>query len=59
LELRRASWHTIAQDQQTSVVYGMPQAAKQLGAAVEVLPVEAIAAGAVQRIRGDLPSGSS
>jgi chemotaxis response regulator CheB len=50
LELRRAGWHTIAQDQRTSVVYGMPHAASQLGAAVEILPMEEIAAAAAQRI---------
>jgi two-component system response regulator WspF len=50
LELRRAGWHTIAQDQHTSVVYGMPQAASQLGAAVEVLPVGEIAASAARRV---------
>lgn len=54
LELRRAGWHTIAQDQRTSVVYGMPQAASQLGAAVEILPVEDIAAAAVHRISRDV-----
>lgn len=43
LELRRAGWHTIAQDEATSVVYGMPQAAHQLGAAKEVLPLSHIA----------------
>jgi two-component system response regulator WspF len=50
LELRRAGWHTIAQDQQTSVVYGMPQAARELGAAVEILALEEIAAAIAQRI---------
>ena len=44
LTLRRAGWHTIAQDERTSIVYGMPQAASQLGAAVEILPLEDIAA---------------
>ena len=39
LDLRRGGWHTIAQDQHTSAVYGMPQAASQLNAAVKVLPV--------------------
>ncbi len=41
--LRQAGWHTIAQDQTTSVVYGMPKAAKELGAAIEILPLERIA----------------
>lgn len=48
LDLRLAGWHTIAQDEKTSVVYGMPQAAFQLGAACEVLPLDEIAA-SIQR----------
>ncbi|MUG91073.1 chemotaxis-specific protein-glutamate methyltransferase CheB [Scytonema sp. UIC 10036] len=43
LSLRSAGWYTIAQDQATSVVYGMPKAAVELKAAVEILPIEAIA----------------
>ncbi len=43
LALRTAGWLTIAQDQATSVVYGMPRAAAELGAAQSVLAVEAIA----------------
>jgi two-component system, chemotaxis family, response regulator WspF len=50
LELRQAGWHTIAQDERTSVVYGMPQAASQLGAAVEVLPIDKIADSVVNEI---------
>ena len=46
--LRKAGWHTIAQDEKSSVVYGMPAAAAELNAAVEILPVEKIAA-AVRR----------
>ncbi|WP_308737830.1 chemotaxis protein CheB [Nostoc sp. 'Peltigera membranacea cyanobiont' N6] len=42
-QLREAGWHTIAQDLKTCVVYGMPKVAVELKAAVEVLPVEAIA----------------
>jgi chemotaxis response regulator CheB len=42
LALRQAGWRTVAQDQATSVVYGMPRAAVELGAAAEVLPLPAI-----------------
>lgn len=41
-KLKQAGWHTIAQDEATSVVYGMPKAAVQLGAATRVLPVDEI-----------------
>ena len=41
--LRNQGRHTIAQDQATSAVYGMPKAAATLGAAVEILPLERIA----------------
>jgi len=43
LTLHRAGWHTIAQDESTSVIYGMPRAAKEIGAATEVLPIDNIA----------------
>jgi len=42
LELRNAGWYTIAQDKQTSIVFGMPKIAIELGAATEVLPIEKI-----------------
>jgi chemotaxis response regulator CheB len=42
--LRNKGHYTIAQDQATSAVYGMPKAAIALGAAVDVLPIERIAA---------------
>jgi two-component system, chemotaxis family, response regulator WspF len=41
--LRDKGWHTIAQDQATSAVYGMPKAAAELDAAVEILALEQIA----------------
>lgn len=41
--LRRLGWHAIVQDEATSVVYGMPRAAVQLGAADKVLPLQDIA----------------
>jgi chemotaxis response regulator CheB len=41
--LRTDGHHTIAQDQGSSVVYGMPKAAATLNAAVDILPVDRIA----------------
>jgi two-component system, chemotaxis family, protein-glutamate methylesterase/glutaminase len=42
LDIRRAGGFTIAQDEATSVVYGMPREAAQIGAAVQVLPLSEI-----------------
>jgi two-component system chemotaxis response regulator CheB len=39
LELRRSGAHTIAQDEATSVVFGMPRQAIALGGVREVLPL--------------------
>lgn len=44
LAIRRAGGITIAQDEATSVVYGMPREAAILGAADRVLPLQAIGA---------------
>jgi two-component system chemotaxis response regulator CheB len=41
--LRETGAHTIAQDQATSVVFGMPAVAIELGAAEQVLPTNEIA----------------
>jgi two-component system, chemotaxis family, protein-glutamate methylesterase/glutaminase len=43
LGLRRAGAATIAQDEATSIVYGMPREAALLGGAMEVLPLSRIA----------------
>lgn len=42
LALRNRNWYTIAQDRETSIVYGMPKAAAQIGAASAVLPSDKI-----------------
>ncbi|NGM47159.1 chemotaxis protein CheB [Rhodobacter sp. SGA-6-6] len=42
LELRRAGAATLAQDEASSVVYGMPRAAWETGAAAERLPLDRI-----------------
>jgi two-component system chemotaxis response regulator CheB len=42
LEIRRAGGMTIAQDEPSSVVYGMPREAALLGAAVRILPLDHI-----------------
>jgi two-component system, chemotaxis family, response regulator WspF len=42
--LATAGWRTIAQNEATSVVFGMPKAAIELKAASQVLPIEQIAA---------------
>jgi two-component system, chemotaxis family, protein-glutamate methylesterase/glutaminase len=44
LRMRQAGARTIAQDEATSVVYGMPREAVKLGAAERVLPLSAIPA---------------
>lgn len=47
--LRNQGWHTIAQDKASCIVYGMPRAAVELNAAVEVLNPEAIATSLIYR----------
>jgi two-component system chemotaxis response regulator CheB len=42
--LREAGGRTIAQDEVSSVIFGMPKAAVELGAMDQVLPTEGIAA---------------
>jgi two-component system response regulator WspF len=41
--LRDRGWHTIAQDEKSSAVYGMPKAAAELDAAADILPLDQIA----------------
>jgi two-component system chemotaxis response regulator CheB len=42
LEMRRSGMHTIAQDEASALIYGMPKAAADCGAVEEVLPLERI-----------------
>ncbi|WP_449420078.1 chemotaxis-specific protein-glutamate methyltransferase CheB [Phormidium nigroviride] len=48
--LRAKGWHTIAQNQASCVVYGMPKAAVELGAVVEILPLDAIASTLIKQL---------
>lgn len=49
--LRKAGATTIAQDEATSLVYGMPRAAWELGAVERLLPLNQIAQAALNATR--------
>ncbi|HTS16047.1 MAG TPA: chemotaxis response regulator protein-glutamate methylesterase [Verrucomicrobiae bacterium] len=48
LDMRQAGAHTIAQDEKSCVVYGMPREAVECGAACETLPLDQIAQSLLQ-----------
>jgi len=50
LRLRASGWHTIAQDEASSVVWSMPKAAIELAAACEVLSIEQLPRAVVSRL---------
>jgi two-component system chemotaxis response regulator CheB len=50
--LKRAGCFSIAQDEATCVVYGMPRAAVEAGVVDVVLPLEAIASRITAVVRG-------
>jgi two-component system response regulator WspF len=52
LKLRSRGWHTIAQNEASSVVWSMPKAGIDLGAACEVLAIEQMARVVSQRLGG-------
>jgi len=51
LEMHNAGCHTIAQDEATCVVFGMPNEAIQLGAAKQVLPLNNVAGSVMDQLR--------
>jgi chemotaxis response regulator CheB len=48
--MREKGHHTIAQDEASSAVFGMPKAAAQLNAAAEILPLGTISRRLLDRI---------
>jgi two-component system response regulator WspF len=48
--MRDKGHYTVAQDEASSAVFGMPKAAAQLNAAIEVLSLGAMAARLIERI---------
>jgi two-component system response regulator WspF len=56
LALRRAGHHTIAQDKDSCVIFGMPEAAIQRGGACEVLPLSQIPASLEGRLMSEVRS---
>ncbi|MCX7413101.1 MAG: chemotaxis-specific protein-glutamate methyltransferase CheB [Planctomycetia bacterium] len=50
LKLRSRGWHTIAQNESSSVVWSMPKAGIDLGAASEVLSIDQMARSITQRM---------
>jgi two-component system, chemotaxis family, response regulator WspF len=55
LALKQLNWLTIAQDASTSVVYGMPKAAHEMGAAEKILPLTQIASAIIEHVRNSVP----
>jgi two-component system response regulator WspF len=53
-ELRRKGWYTLAQDEATSIVFGMPRAAISAGAAQGVLPLPQIGPALVRHLQRGL-----
>jgi two-component system, chemotaxis family, response regulator WspF len=50
LRLRQAGWYTVAQDESSCAVYGMPRVATETGAAAQSLPLAAIGAALARHV---------
>jgi two-component system chemotaxis response regulator CheB len=51
LEMREAGAHTIAQDEKSCIVFGMPKEAIKLNAAIEILPLNKISTHIINKIK--------
>lgn len=51
LEIKEAGGYTICQDEETSIVFGMPKEAIKLGAATKILPLQEMAKEAVRLVK--------
>ena len=58
LALKRRGWWTVAQDEASSVVWGMPKAALEMGAAEAVAPLDEIADSLVQGLAAAARAGA-
>jgi len=58
LDMRKAGARTLAQDEATSVVFGMPKEAYQNGGAEKLLPIDEIAPAVVDLLSSQAPKGS-
>jgi len=59
LEMRRAGAHTLAQDERSSIVFGMPRAAIEMGAAAQVVPAGQIARAVLAHLSGAGEAGGA
>ena len=50
LALRRSGGYTVAQDEASSAVFGMPKAADRAGAVIDMLPLDGIAPAVVRAV---------
>ncbi len=58
LAIRRSGGHTVAQDEATSVVFGMPQMARRMGAAEAVAPLSSIPATLARLMASQRPAAA-